>query len=585
MLVKNTKVFGNITKGKNNLISFLKGINSLSVWYFCIFIIFIILIAIRIYHLGADPPINLSSSGGLFGDEAALAHNARNKILFGQWITDDWNPIIYNPIFTILGYSFFYCFGVGLVQLRLVNVLIIFFSFILLFLTIKENGGKRIITICLLLLGFNYIFFIYSRLGLNDTFLIFPIVLTLYFWKKGLNNYPILFFAGVSSFACYVTKASAVYFIIATLISLLFAVFQNYCKDRKIKTIVIPIVYFFSGLLISFTIWYLLFYIPFKNEFASVSMSWFNLAMPSNLSQLWKNLTSFTFLKHLSRTPIELIVCWCYAPLLVYDLIKNWKKVKPFEILIFCWLVGGYIAIGGLNYRPLRYFLPLIPPVCILASIVLNRVWEIGSNNKIKLTKILYLCIASTFWIYLLHKYCIGYRSILSNVLSFLLIALILSLFYFLIEKLKLFSFSSKGNNVFCIICRSAVISVILLALFINGTQYLRWIRTVKYSVIDTSKDLGKRLDHAYIAGLWSPLATIENKHKALYVGNRWFNYKDTFKKYPVTHLFLWDGNNKEELRFLNSAYPEIMKRAKLIKIYKIKGLPVRLYEIKNMKE
>jgi 4-amino-4-deoxy-L-arabinose transferase-like glycosyltransferase len=560
MLVKNTKVFGNITKGKNNLISFLKGINSLSVWYFCIFIIFIILIAIRIYHLGADPPINLSSSGGLFGDEAALAHNARNKILFGQWITDDWNPIIYNPIFTILGYSFFYCFGVGLVQLRLVNVLIIFFSFILLFLTIKENGGKRIITICLLLLGFNYIFFIYSRLGLNDTFLIFPIVLTLYFWKKGLNNYPILFFAGVSSFACYVTKASAVYFIIATLISLLFAVFQNYCEDRKIKTIVIPIVYFFCGLLISF-------------------------AMPSNLSQLWKNLTSFTFLKHLSRTPIELIVCWCYAPLLVYDLIKNWKKVKPFEILIFCWLVGGYIAIGGLNYRPLRYFLPLIPPVCILASIVLNRVWEIGSNNKIKLTKILYLCIAFTFWIYLLHKYCIGYGSILSNVLSFLLIALILSLFYFLIEKLKLFSFSSKGNNVFCIICRSAVISVILLALFINGTQYLRWIRTVKYSVIDTSKDLGKRLDHAYIAGLWSPLATIENKHKALYVGNRWFNYKDTFKKYPVTHLFLWDGNNKEELRFLNSAYPEIMKRAKLIKIYKIKGLPVRLYEINNMKE
>ena len=164
MLVKNTKVFGNITKGKNNLISFLKGINSFSVWYFCIFIIFIILIAIRIYHLGADPPINLSSSGGLFGDEAALAHNARNKILFGQWITDDWNPIIYNPIFTILGYSFFYCFGVGLVQLRLVNVLIIFVSFILLFLTIKENGGKRIVTICLLLLGFNYIFFIYSRL-------------------------------------------------------------------------------------------------------------------------------------------------------------------------------------------------------------------------------------------------------------------------------------------------------------------------------------------------------------------------------------------------------------------------------------
>ena len=88
--------------------------------------------------------------------------------------------------------------------------------------------------------------------------------------------------------------------------------------------------------------------------------------------------------------------------------------------------------------------------------------------------------------------------------------------------------------------------------------------------------------DQAYIAGLWSPLATIENRHKALYVGNNWFNYRDTFTKYPVTHLFLWDGNHKEELRFLKRAYPEVMRRARLLKMYKIKGLPVRLYEINN---
>ncbi|HJO63672.1 MAG TPA: hypothetical protein QF571_12745, partial [Desulfobacterales bacterium] len=60
---------------------------------------------------------------------------------------------------------------------------------------------------------------------------------------------------------------------------------------------------------------------------------------------------------------------------------------------------------------------------------------------------------------------------------------------------------------------------------------------------------------------------------------------RDTFKKYPVTHLFLWDGNNREELRFLKKAYPGIMERASILKIFDIKGLPVRLFKINKANE
>jgi len=77
----------------------------------------------RFIHLEADPPIYLSPSGGLFGDEAALAHNARNKVLFGIWITNEWNPFIYNPILTILEYFSFLSFGIDLIQIRVVNIL------------------------------------------------------------------------------------------------------------------------------------------------------------------------------------------------------------------------------------------------------------------------------------------------------------------------------------------------------------------------------------------------------------------------------------------------------------------------------
>ena len=58
---------------------------------YIVLIIFIVLFGLRLIHITADPPANLSWSGGLFFDEGALAHNARNKVLFGEWKLDEWN--------------------------------------------------------------------------------------------------------------------------------------------------------------------------------------------------------------------------------------------------------------------------------------------------------------------------------------------------------------------------------------------------------------------------------------------------------------------------------------------------------------
>jgi len=91
--------------------------------------------------------------------------------------------------------------------------------------------------------------------------------------------------------------------------------------------------------------------------------------------------------------------------------------------------------------------------------------------------------------------------------------------------------------------------------------------------------------ENLLIAGLWAPLATIENRHRSLYLGKNWFNYRKTFSRYPVTHLFLWDGNNQEELRFLMERYPTIMERAVLLKIYNINRFPVRFYKINLSKK
>ena len=558
-----------------------------SLWKCSVIIVFIVLVFVRIYHLGADPPVYLSPSGGIFGDEMALAHSARNKVLFGSWITDDWNPFIYNPILTILEYLSFKLLGVGLIQLRLVNIIAVLSGFFLLFITLKKSCKNRVALIAVLLLGINYVFIMYSRLGLNDTFLIFPMTLTLYLWQKGLKTNQVLFLAGISSFACYVTKASALYFVFAVFLALLFAIFQKYKEDGNLKRACIPLIYYLGGLGISYTIWYVLFFSPYKIEFAKISASWFRLSMPSNFSSFWHNLRSFTFPRYLTGTPVELVLSWSYVPFLIYGILRNWRKVQPIEVFVFLWAFGGYIALSGLNYRPLRYYIPLIPPVCILASFALNKIWEKGSFRRFSLNKgslfrASLFWLASAFWINIFVKYCIGYSRTLKGVLSVFVITIIFILFYFILNKIRLDSITGYKRGAVQIAMRSLFVSIITLTLYFNGSHYLRWANNAKYTVMDISRELGGMLNKAYIAGLWSPLVTIENKHRALFLGNNWYNYKDTFEKYPVTHLFLWDGNNAEELRFLKRAYPNTMKNARLLKVYTIKGRPVRLFELNN---
>ncbi len=551
-----------------------------------ILLLFLVLLGIRFVHLGADPPVYLSPSGGLFGDESALAHNARNKVLFGKWISDDWNPFIYNPILSLLEYLSFSLLGVGLRQLRLVNVIAVGLSFFLLWPVLKKGSGRRVALLAVLLLGFNYIFIMYNRLGLNDTFLVLPMILTLSLWHRGLHRPAVLFLAGMSSFACYITKASSLFFVLATLFALIFAQIQKFAAEKRIRTLIGPPALYLGGVGLSYLLWHVLFFLPLRAEFAKISDRWFDLAMPTRLSRLWSNLASLTFPRYLTNTALELTIVWLFLPLLIFGLLRWWKKVRPMEIYALLWLGGGYVALNGLSYRPLRYFVPLIPAFALLCAFALDRIWEFAEQgprrwSRGQLVWLLFLGPAEILWAMILFRrlvHPVRFLKIGGSVLG--LTILILSL-WLVRRKIREKEFSVDRKTALRVFLQSAVVSVVAFSLYLNGSFYLKWFKDPKYTVIETSKDLGKILDNAYIAGLWSPLATIENRHRALYVGRNWFNFESTFERYPVTHLFLWDGNDKEELRFFQSAYPQVMERAELIKIYFIKAKPVRLYKIR----
>src|ERR687897_1882689 len=81
-----------------------------------------IAIALRTLFPTADPPWN-PTVGVVWHDEGAWVHNARNRVLWGAWSTDAWNPMYIAPVFTGLEYLSFAAFGVGVWQARLVSEL------------------------------------------------------------------------------------------------------------------------------------------------------------------------------------------------------------------------------------------------------------------------------------------------------------------------------------------------------------------------------------------------------------------------------------------------------------------------------
>lgn len=120
--------------------------------------------------------------------------------------------------------------------------------------------------------------------------------------------------------------------------------------------------------------------------------------------------------------------------------------------------------------------------------------------------------------------------------------------------------------------------------LFFNGRQYLSWALHPEYKLKHISLDLGRAFDHAVIAGLWAPVACLENGHRAHeYFPGAFNDEKDFLEKYNITHVFATSFFG--EINDYKRNFPEAMQRARLLVKYIIWRGEVFLYELKPSPE
>jgi hypothetical protein len=137
-------------------------------------------------------------------------------------------------------------------------------------------------------------------------------------------------------------------------------------------------------------------------------------------------------------------------------------------------------------------------------------------------------------------------------------------------KKMSAVPFSSKRILVF----------VTLAAILIfHGHRYLRWAAHPQFQFKQISQDLGKALPETTIAGLWAPVISLENRHRAHeYFPGAINDYPDFFDRFGITHVFT-TTHAGEDKKFEQN-FPDVMSEARLLARYHIWTVEALLYDI-----
>ena len=162
----------------------------------------------------ADPPWN-PPVGITWHDEGPWTHNARNRVLWGEWKTDEWNPMYLAPVFTALEYASFAAFGVGLWQARLVSAFMGLLSVLALAYGVAAVSTRWAGLAAAALLATNYVYVMWNRAALMEATMVAFIAISWSAYALAGRRASWGLVAGLCAVLAFFTKAAAAFYVAA----------------------------------------------------------------------------------------------------------------------------------------------------------------------------------------------------------------------------------------------------------------------------------------------------------------------------------------------------------------------------------
>ncbi|HEX4567524.1 MAG TPA: glycosyltransferase family 39 protein, partial [Vicinamibacterales bacterium] len=323
--------------------------------------------AARALYPLADPPWR-ASVGVVWHDEGAWTHNARNKVIFGAWRQDEWNPVYIAPVFTALEYESFALFGVGLRQARLVSEAAGVFSVLLLALALRRLRGPNAALIGGALAATNYVYVMYDRAAIMEALMAAFIVASWYCSVRAEREARWGAAAGVMATLAFFTKAAAAFYVGALgLVALLRVLPQKGGHDGNSRH---AAAWTLVGLAIAFALIGAFFVLPHWSDYQFYNWQMSVTRKPSyDVASIFQRVIWFPVLHDtFSRSWPELLL----AVLGAWSIAGRWRTASDGERLLLLWVAAGSLELLIHDVGNERRFVFLLPALAAFSALALE---------------------------------------------------------------------------------------------------------------------------------------------------------------------------------------------------------------------
>ena len=329
---------------------------------FLIIIFFLIMLAIRLLYLDADPSFVKRVSD--LGDEGVWVHNPRTLFVLNNLTPDqETQSLSASPLNALLMIWSFFLLGVGTFQARLVSALAGWFTLIILYFFIRKAWGEKLAFTGVLILGLNDTFLIYNKWAFGISLEAMFLLLSFFCWYRGKENKRFYFFAGFSFALAILSKLSAYYL---APIFLLLWILQMYREEMSFQSI---FVFAVGGVLPLIPYFYYL-----HAHWDVLSPSFLFLAKNFTSSGVLISNTFRVFSNNLFGLPGMFLLIFLTA---IYFLkgkrLEKFKSMDLIELIALCWLLIGMVLLVLLSDISDRRFYGLLIPMSILCT---KLFWE-----------------------------------------------------------------------------------------------------------------------------------------------------------------------------------------------------------------
>jgi 4-amino-4-deoxy-L-arabinose transferase-like glycosyltransferase len=529
--------------------------------------LFIILAAaatLRCLWLTADPPTVLRV-GIVWHDEGAWVHNARNRVLWGEWRTDAWNPMFVAPVFTGLEYMAFRSFGVGTWQARSVPVASGLLAVALLAAGLSAVGGRRVALIGACLLATNFVFVMWNRAALMESTMTAFIVFSWTMYALAPRRPALGLLAGLAVVLAWFTKAAAAFFLLALLLDAgMTIVMARWPRARRVLSMGPPdpsalraAGWTLAGIGIAAAVMLVGFVLPNWSEYQFYNWQMSVARKPTYTLRSLLDRASWLPVVHDFFTRMWLVTA--AAALGLLTTVARWPTVHPAERLLVLWVLVGIAELVVHDTGNERRYVMFIPALVALTALVLGRTGPVSPRLE-RLTRgarwiamplvllLAYLVLGSLARLVFLYEIGPGVR--LSAALAVIAGVLIIWKWAAVCEWLSRQAVTA-----------AAAVGITALVVAGDVAQYWQWAAHRTNRNHDASVALGRVLaPGTLVHGKLANGLSLENRIRPVFVGRGFGNYDDRKRRDDVRYILTYTapriGYEGSVIQEVLEAYP-----------------------------